>query len=174
MRQLRVVLAAAAIGLAACGGGAGPTTSEGSTTTAASTTGAPVEDPADLGDRIGDLYLAAYDDVVALLSARPEAAAAAADLAALKEGYVQQLVALGYEREALDASGRTTVDAAITAALSSLPATTYEAYQEAYAYYSGHPELANLIASFNVLGQYANFDLLREQSPDEAARLGVG
>ena len=33
---------------------------------------------------------------------------------------------------------------------------------------------AALIADFNIIGQYANFDLLREQEPEEAARLGVG
>jgi hypothetical protein len=65
------------------------------------------------------------------------------------------------------------VDARITAALGSLPTATYDAYQQAYTDYSGDLEVANLIASFNILGQYANFDLLREQAPDEAARLGV-
>ena len=34
-------------------------------------------------------------------------------------------------------------------------------------------ELYSLITSFNIIGQYANFDLLRQQEPDEAARLGV-
>ena len=53
------------------------------------------------------------------------------------------------------------------------PTATYDAYQQAYADYSGDLEVANLIASFNILGQYANFDLLREQAPDEAT-LGIG
>ena len=34
--------------------------------------------------------------------------------------------------------------------------------------------MANLIAAFNIIGQYANFDLLRRQAPDEAERLGLG
>ena len=180
MKRVLLLVVVAAVGLAACGGDTTPTTSGASTTTVASTTSAPgtttspEADPGGLGDRIGDLYLAAYDDVVALLGPRPDAAEAAAGLAALKEGYVQQMVALGYEREALDAAGRAIVDARITAALSSLPAATYEAYQQAHTYYGGDLELANLIASFNILGQYANFDLLREQNPDEAARLGIG
>jgi hypothetical protein len=33
--------------------------------------------------------------------------------------------------------------------------------------------VANLIASFNIIGQYANFDLLWEQTPEEAERLGI-
>lgn len=33
--------------------------------------------------------------------------------------------------------------------------------------------MADPIASFNSIGRYANFDLLREQAPDEAERLGT-
>ena len=130
--------------------------------------------PADLGDQIGALYLAAYDDLIALLADRPDAATAAAALSDLKEQYVQEMVALGHQREALDAADRATVDARITAALGGLPTATYDAYQQAYTDYGSDLEVANLIASFNILGQYANFDLLRQQAPEEAERLGIG
>ena len=157
------LLAAGIMALAACGGSeAGTTTAADSTTTASSTTAA---DPAALGDQIGDLYLAAYDDLIALLADRPVPADAATAVASLKEQYIQQMVALGHRREALDDAGRAAVDARITAALGSLPAATYDAYQQAYTDYSADLEVANLIASFNILGQYANFDLLREQAP---------
>jgi len=159
--------------LTACGGGGGGTTTAAEPTTASPSTSAPAV-PAALGDQIGDLYLAAYDDLIALLADRPAPRDAAEPLALLKEQYVQQMVALGRQRETLDAAGRAEVDARITAALGSLPTATYDAYQQAYADYSGDLEVANLIASFNILGQYANFDLLREQAPDEAARLGIG
>ena len=83
------------------------------------------------------------------------------------------MVALGRRREALGTADRATVDGRITAALDRLPAATYEAYQEAFTYYGSDLEVANLIAAFNILGQYANFDLLREQAPEEAERLGL-
>jgi hypothetical protein len=168
-----VLLAAGIFGLAACGGGAAVTsTTAAATTTAASTTAA-APSPVDLGDQIGTLYLAAYDDLVALLADRPDAATAAGELAALKEQYIQEMVALGRRREALNPADRAAVDARITAALGSLPAATYDAYQQAFTYYGSDPEVANLIAAFNILGQYANFDLLREQAPEEAERLGI-
>ena len=84
------------------------------------------------------------------------------------------MVALGHRREALDDAGRAAVDARITAALGGLPTATYDAYQQAYTDYSSDLDVASLIASFNILGQYANFDLLREQAPAEAERLGIG
>ena len=61
-----------------------------------------------------------------------------------------------------------------TAKLNRLPATTFEAYQQTLTDYRDDPDLSDLIASFNIIGQYANFDLLRDQEPDEAARLGIG
>lgn len=167
------LVAAGSMILTACGGGGAATTTAAEPTTASTSTSAPAG-PAALGNQIGDLYLAAYDDLIALLADRPAPVDAAEPLALLKEQYVQQMVALGRQREALDAAGRAEVDARITAALGSLPTATYDAYQQAYADYSGDLEVANLIASFNILGQYANFDLLREQAPDEATRLGIG
>ena len=179
-RAATALLAVSLFGLAACGGGdeTTPTTGQATTTaspaTSAATTTSPAANPEALGDQIGDLYLAAYDDLLALLADRPDAATAAVELAGLKEQYVQQMVALGHRREALDAAGRATVDARINAALGRLAAATYEAYQQAYADYSSDLEVADLIASFNIIGQYANFDLLREQAPQEAERLGIG
>ncbi|MCU0280418.1 MAG: hypothetical protein MUE66_00980 [Acidimicrobiia bacterium] len=177
MRQTAgALLAAGIVALAGCGGQttATTTTAGTTTTTTAPATTAATADPAALGDEIGALYLAAYDDLIALLADRPASADAAAALASLKEQYIQQMVALGHRREALDDAGRAAVDARITAALGSLSTATYDAYQQAYADYSGDLEVTNLIASFNILGQYANFDLLREQAPDEAERLGIG
>jgi hypothetical protein len=168
------LLAVGIVALAGCGGQSPTTTTTAGTTTTAPVTTAAATDPAALGDEIGVLYLAAYDDLITLLADRPAPADAAAALASLKEPYVQQMVALGHRREALDDAGRAAVDARITAALGGLPTATYDAYQQAYTDYGSDLEVANLIASFNILGQYANFDLLREQAPDEAARLGVG
>jgi hypothetical protein len=168
-----ILLAAGILGSAACGGGTGVTSTTAAATTSAASTTAAALSPADLGDEVGALYLAAYDDLVALLADRPDAATAAGELAALKEQYIQEMVSLGRRREALGTADRATVDARITAALDRLPAETYDAYQLAFTDYGSDLEVANLIAAFNILGQYANFDLLREQAPEEAERLGI-
>ena len=129
--------------------------------------------PNEMGAEIGVIYLAVYGDVIAALADRPESAEATERMTTLKDGYIERFVALGQQREALDASGRATVDAAITSALMSLPGETLAEYQAAIDDYAADAELGELIRSFNIIGQYANFDLLREQEPDEAARLGI-
>jgi hypothetical protein len=168
-----ILLAAGILGSAACGGGTGVTSTTAAATTSAASTTAAALSPADLGDEVGALYLAAYDDLVALLADRPDAATVAGELTALKEQYIQEMVALGRRRETMGTADRATVDARITAALDRLPAETYDAYQLAFTDYGSDLEVANLIAAFNILGQYANFDLLREQAPEEAERLGI-
>ncbi len=83
-------------------------------------------------------------------------------------------MALGKQREALDADGRAASDAVVRDGLSSLSPELYAQYQEGQSYYlSQDVELGNLIASFNIITQYADYDLLRSQEPDEAERLGL-
>ncbi len=130
--------------------------------------------PDELGDSIAVLYLAVYDDVITAVEDRPDPAKATTRLTALKDQYIEQLVELGRQREALDPSSRATVDARISSALMGLPTETLAEYQAAIDDYAGDAELDTLIRSFNIIGQYANFELLREQEPDEATRLGIG
>jgi hypothetical protein len=152
-------------------------TTEAPATSAAPATSEPAETPLDaaseLGASISVIYLAAYDDVIVLLSDRPDPADALVELAELKEQYVQELVALGHEREALDSSLRAQVDSVILSTVSGLDSGTLAEYQAALDHYVADREVYDLILSFNIIGQYANFDLLREQEPEEAARLGV-
>lgn len=181
------VVVAAATWMTGCGGSSGDadgTTTEASETAAITDatpvpTEAPVgtpdtASPDELGDSIGVLYVAAYDDVIAALEDRPDAAEATIELTALRDQYIEQLVELGWQREALDEPSRATVDARISSALMRLPAETLTEYQAAIDHYTSDAELDTLIRSFNIIGQYANFELLREQEPSEAARLGIG
>jgi hypothetical protein len=171
-RAISLVLMMTAV--SACGG-------ESSDAPASDVTGSPVttsapetDDPATLGAEIGAVYVQAYEDVVTVLAERPDPDTAAVVLADLKEDTIEQMVALGHRRETFDEAGRAVVDAAIRSSLSALSSETFEAYSQAASDYVGDPEVAALIADFNIIGQYANFDLLREQDPEEAARLGVG
>jgi hypothetical protein len=129
--------------------------------------------PDELADDIGALYLAVYDDVIASLADRPDAAAAKERLDTLKAGYIEQFVAFGRQREAMAGPDRATVDAGVSRALAGLAAETLADYQAAIDHYADDPELNELIRSFNIIGQYAAFDLLREQEPEEATRLGI-
>lgn len=130
--------------------------------------------PAELGEAIGNVYKEAIEDVAAAMADRPEAAALRPKLETMKEGYVQHLVDLGRAREALGPGDRATVDSKVRIAISLVPTATFTAFAEGQSHYiSKDRDLANLIASFNVITQYADFELLKKQAPDEAKRLGV-
>jgi len=136
--------------------------------TAAATT------PEEIGAQVVAVYTETMAEVVELMEPRPDAATLAPELEKLKEYAIGQLVALGKQREALDADGRAASDAVVRDGLSSLSPELYAQYQEGQSYYlSQDMELGNLIASFNIITQYADYDLLRSQEPDEAERLGL-
>ena len=51
---------------------------------------------------------------------------------------------------------------------------TYNTFREGHKHYAGlDMNLSNLIASFNIITQYAIFDLLKKQNSAEAKRLGI-
>lgn len=175
-QRLWIVLGCAVLLLAGCGGdGAAMAGEEGGEGAAArAETAAVPETPEDLGKAIGAVYVEGIEGTVKLLEGRPPAAEAAPRVAELKEELIQKLLVLGRQREALVASERGTVDSATRMAINRLPSATFTAYAEAQNHYrKSDRELGEMIASFNILTQYAAFELLREQAPDEATRLGL-
>ncbi len=130
-----------------------------------------------LGEAIGAAWTEAMQKLNTILEGQPEASAVQSQVAELKEEYVQKLVAFGEQRETLDTATKAEVDAAILEAFNRAAGTdwytTYMSNYEAYAYLSGDVEFTNLVADFHILAQYANFDLLKSQEPEEAARLGI-
>ncbi len=164
--------------LAGCGGGgtegeATGTTAEGLTTTAPAVS---VDlDPSQLGEAIGDVWVEAIEELNALLSERPDAAAVGDDVRALKEKHIEKLVGFGRQRASLGASEQASVNAAVRVALSAAAAADwYAEYTDTQAHYlSSDQEFSRLLSSFNILTQYADFELLKQQEPDEAARLGI-
>ena len=90
-----------------------------------------------------------------------------------------ELVALGKDIAAMDDADRATVERTVSLSVSRIhrdPETkpVYEDYQGVWkAYVGGDQDFFAKIKSLNILTQYAFFDLLRKQAPDEADRLGV-
>jgi hypothetical protein len=167
---------------AGCGGGSSSDTSAttaatATTATSAATTAATTMSGNDLGKAEGALWAEAMQKLNSLLDGMPAVDSVKDKVAALKEEYVQKLVALGKQRESLDASGKTQADSATTAALAAAANETwYKTYMsdfDQYSYQSGDVDFVNLLASFNILTQYANFELLKKQAPAEATRLGI-
>ena len=183
---LIVVLISVVLLLTACGGApapAQPAASGGSVPAteapAAQPTAAPAQPkeqtPQELGDEIGKVYVGALEDVSKLVANKPAAAEVKTKVAELKEQVIQQLVELGKKREAMSAADRQTVTARISMALSNIgSADWYAKYSEAVSYYNKEDsDLSGMLASFNIIGQYAQFELLKQQEPQEAERLGI-
>ena len=168
----------AALGLTACGGGA-PAQPAPTSAPVAQPTTAPAQPkaqtPQELGDEIGKVYVGALEEVTKLVADKLPATEVKAKVAELKEQVIQQLVELGQKREAMSEADRKTVTNRISLALNSLgSAAWYTKFSEAVSYYNKEDsDLSATLASFNIIGQYAQFELLKQQEPKEAERLGI-
>ncbi len=130
--------------------------------------------PAQLGDAIGNLYTDNMSKLVERLKAMPAAADVMADIESMRGECITRMVALGKQREALDAAGRSAVDAAILSKMNALYNTpVFASFNDIQQHYFQDQQLHKLIMDFNIITQYANYDLLKKQSPEEAARLGI-
>ena len=128
-----------------------------------------------LGDAAGASWVEAMQKLTTLLSDRPEVTTVKTQTEQLKEEYVQTLVELGRQGAVLDTGEKAKMSARIAAALeAAADEDWYATYMELYkGYAAGDSEFGDLLASFNILTQYADFDLLKKQAPKEAARLGI-
>lgn len=130
--------------------------------------------PAEIGQQIADLYVEAMGDLVELLEDKPEASEVQAKVQALKEETVAEMVELGKKREALDTAGRSTVDSQIRMKISSFyKDPIFTSFNDIQQHYFQARDFHGLVMSFNIITQYANFDLLKKQEPEEARRLGI-
>jgi hypothetical protein len=179
---LIVVLTCVTLCLTACGAPTTPSTpapaapASGSAAQPTSEPAAPqAMTPQELGDKIGAVYVGSLEAATKLLENKPDAATALPQVAALREQTIQQLVELGKQREALSTAERASVDNAINSALTAIAsAPWYKTYSDHSQYYfDKNQDLQKALASFNIIGQYANFDLLKQQEPAEAQRLGI-
>ncbi len=131
-------------------------------------------DPAEnLGQKIGSSYIETLKQVVAMLKDRHPVEEARGMLGDMKNWTIELMVDLGREREAMSEEDRAVVDRILSERITSIPADLFREYQEGQIFYKEDSDLFKLIADFNIITQYANFDLLKKQLPDEAVRLGI-
>ena len=130
--------------------------------------------PLELGEAIAALYVQAITDVAEIVIDLPPAADITSKVSDLKEAYVQKFVAYGKNRELMGEDDRSTVDLNTRIGLQAVYRdSAYDTYGKAHTHYSDNKELRDLLSDFNIITQYASFDLLKEQEPEEAARLGI-
>ena len=133
--------------------------------------------PRELGERIGAVWVESLRHATELVEGKPPVPEVQDSVAQLKAATIEQLVELGHLREALDRQGRAAVDNAINETWFAVSENDwYDTFFGAVQHYTDRdPDEAfkELLYSFNLIGQYANFDRLKEYEPDEALRLGI-
>lgn len=128
----------------------------------------------DLGKSISISYLEALKKLNELTKARPEPADLAPKVAALKEETIKKMVELGNKVAKLDDASKKKVESKVVMAFSSTPQDVFKAFSEAQQFYvAKDANLGNNIKDFNIITQYAFFDLLKKQAPKEAERLNI-
>ena len=175
-----LLLLAAGLAFAGCAGelpDPGRTTSSatstgGSTTTTESAT-------VQLGKRVGATWSEAIQKLVPLLQGTPPLASVQPAVSALKEKYVQEMVALGKQIVALSPDEQQAVyDRAADILASTANTDWFKSYTSLYDVYAARTDEASqsfaiVLSTFDTLTQYAFFNILKTENPDEAARLGI-
>ncbi len=169
-RLLLAGLSVCLLSLAACGGGEAEPGADGSDGASGAASGGST-DPEALTDEIVENYTACMDELQELTADLPEPDALRPELEQLRDRYIDVFVEIGHrvathEQETIDQIGRSV--------MSELYGYDIDWLTEVSGHYiSVDADVANMIADLNIITQYAFFDLLRDQSPEEADRLGV-
>lgn len=130
--------------------------------------------PTEIGDKVGDLYWNAMQDITELLKEKPDASTVTPQVEELKESYVRKLVELGKLREYLSDADKGMVDSKLSQKVySANNQPWYATFNEVQMHYFSNKEFHKIVISFNIITQYAAFELLKKQEPEEAQRLGI-
>jgi hypothetical protein len=144
------------------------------TAAAVTTTEAPIT-AVTIATGVVDTWTEAMQKLVGLLEGTPQPNAIRAEVESLKEEYIQRFVVFGRQRLDLSPADQAEMSSLIFAGIGALAEKPwYKDYNSQYGHYStGDLEFSNLLASFNILTQYSDFELLKKQAPEEAVRLGI-
>ena len=176
-----LVCVAAGLALAGCAGELPDKSGTGSTasTAPASTTSSTLSETYRLGDEVAAIWAESIQKLDPILKNTPPVASIQQQVADLKEQYIQKMVAVGKQIIALNSDEQQTVYDRSNDTMAAMgEATWFVDYQSLYAPYQAmedetSQEFAVVLASFNTLSEYAFFNLLKDDLPDEAARLGI-
>lgn len=175
---LAVVCSALVWALSGCAGEL-PVPGQTSRPAGGSTTSSTESRTVQLSAQVAATWDEAIQKLLPLLQGTPPAATARPQVADLKEQYVQKLAALGHQIRALPASDQQSIYDRTMDLLTARSGTdwflSYKDLYDRYATQDGQAsqDLAVVVAGFNTLTQYAFFDVLMANDPDEATRLGV-
>ena len=133
-----------------------------------------VTDPEALGNTIADIYVEMYANLNDLLNQGLSAEELWPELTAMKEDYISQFVALGAVREGMTEGQKQVINQTLHSRFYNLDSDVFNSVNDAIIHYREQDNsLANEISQMNILTQYSDYELLRDQEPEEAVRLGI-
>ncbi len=131
-------------------------------------------DPEALGNRIADVYEEMYSELDELLIRELDPEQLWPELTDLKDEYISRFVEMGAIHEEMSDQQKAVVSSTTSSRFYHLNRDVLNSVNDAIIRYRQvDNDLANEISDFNILTQYTFWDLLREQEPEEAARLGI-
>ncbi|MFC1852547.1 hypothetical protein ACFL27_20310 [candidate division CSSED10-310 bacterium] len=130
--------------------------------------------PEEIGKQIGDLYHVAVADTAKLVENVSDPKILKKQLTELKEKIVMKLVNLGKIRKTMSKNEEAQVNQIVIKAIRSVNMDDWNRLDDATRHYhSIDPEISQLLFEINTITQYADFELLKKQAPEEAKRLGI-
>ena len=119
-------------------------------------------------------YEEGLTQLVEMAATPPALADAKKKATALHEAAVGKLVAIGKKREAMSDADKKAFSRSLLSAMRDTDKGAFAKLNTLVTHYRAEDnEFANLLASFNIITQYCDFDLLRKQRPEEMKRLGL-
>lgn len=133
-----------------------------------------ITDPEYLGNTIADIYEEMYANLNDLVNQGLSAEELLPELTAMKEDYISQFVELGAIREGMTEGQKQVINQTMRSRFYNLDTDLLNSVNDAIIHYREQDNsLANEISQMNILTQYADYELLRDQEPEEAVRLGI-
>jgi hypothetical protein len=127
-----------------------------------------------LGQQMVDNYNTMMDDLQQLFKDCDTTITAQIELkekmAALKEKHIWQFVEFGKARMELSSEEREKAKMKVQFSYSEMPEERFE-FLNAFVQKSNDPQLENELGEFTMLTMYTDFELLKEQNPEEFKRL---
>ena len=122
--------------------------------------------------RTAEIYQETLAEVTKILEEKPSPDQLRPKLRELKDSAVAQLIVIGSAREAMSDADKKAFEQEASRLVRNTSMSLFQRYTTAQKHYiSLDPTLYNSISEFNIITQYANFDLLRTQKPKEYAEL---
>lgn len=134
---------------------------------------ATTQTPEELGKAIAAVYVDAMKKVIEMGKEHPPAEELKPKLIEYKEECIAKLVAFGKTKQGFTDEQKAKVNSQLRMASREVNSMFTDYSNVINPYLNEDKETYDLLASFNVITQYADFDLLKKQEPEEAMRLGI-